>query len=341
MGPIGTDINSNTPPTDNGNPTQYFNIDWNSGTFGICDLYLNDGYNEIRSRNHKHLVFQTDTTQDGGTNVGIGTTDPSHRLHVVAQNTSVTGSTYIKDSDNSIINDSTKVFNNIGIFTNGDIVGNQIVAHSDQRIKTNIADIPDDLALQQVRDIPCRYYEYIDKATKGTEKIIGFIAQEVKEILPMAIKQVTEFIPDEYRMLENITWEEIISEISGNTTYKMLSDLTNVSGINYKFMVSNDLSDNMVEKQIIGNSDDTFTFDVSYQYVFCYGKKVDDFHTVDKAQIFAIHHSAIQKMDKLQLEEKDKVTTLENKVKELETKNTELQTKLDNIMTILNNNNLT
>ena len=31
---------------------------------------------------------------------------------------------------------------------------------SDQRIKTNIIDVPDELALQQVREIPCRYYEY-------------------------------------------------------------------------------------------------------------------------------------------------------------------------------------
>jgi trimeric autotransporter adhesin len=204
---------------------------------------------------------------------------------------------------------------------------------SDRRIKTNIVDVPDDLALQQVRDIQCFYYEYIDKATKGIEKTIGFIAQEVKEVLPMAITEATEFIPDEYRILENITWEEIV-DVSGNSTYKMSSDLTNVNGINYKFIVSTNLSDNLIEKEIIGNSDDTFTFDVSYQYVFCYGKKVDDFHTVDKDIIFTLHHSAIQKIDKLQLEEKDKVTALETKVSELET-------KLDNIMTILSNNNLT
>ena len=47
--------------------------------------------------------------------------------------------------------------------------------------------MPDNLALQQLRDIPCRYYEYIDKVTRGSDKTIGFIAQEVKEILPMAV----------------------------------------------------------------------------------------------------------------------------------------------------------
>ena len=75
-------------------------------------------------------------------------------------------------------------------------------------------------------------------------------------------------------------------------------------------------------------------------WVFCYGKEVDDFHIIDKNQIFALHHSAIQEIDRLQFEEKEKTTALETKVTELETKNAELQTQLNNIMTILNNNNL-
>jgi len=180
--------------------------------------------------------------------------------------------------------------------------------------------------------------------------------------LPIAVSQVMEIIPDEYRLLENISWEEIVSaDISGNNTYKMSSDLSGVSGIKYRFFIANDMSDNPIEKEIIGNSDNTFTFDISYQRVFCYGKEVDDFHVIDKNKIFALHHSAIQEIDRLQLEEKDKVVTLETKNTELETKvtaletknteletknteletkNTALQTQIDNIMTILNNNNL-
>ena len=38
---------------------------------------------------------------------------------------------------------------------------------------------------------------------------------------------------------------------------------------------------------IIGNADNTFTFDASYNNVFCYGKEVDDFHTLDKQKLFA------------------------------------------------------
>ena len=242
--------------------------------------------------------------------------------------------------------------------THGDvwITEGELCVSSDRRIKTNITDVPDNLALQQVRDLPCRYYEYIDKNSKGFEKTIGFIAQEVYEVLPMAVSIQTQIIPDEYRQLKNISWEEIVSDKNGNNiyklssdltnvstniTYKLSSDLTDVSGIKYKFMVTNDLNDTEFEKIIVGNSDDTFTFDASYQYVFCYGKEVDDFHAIDKSKIFALHHSAIQEIDRLQLNERYKVIALETRNKELEIKVATLETRINTIMAILSNNNLT
>ena len=127
----------------------------------------------------------------------------------------------------------------------------------------------------------------------------------------------------------------------------MSSDLTDVSGITYQFFVSNDLSDNKFEKGTTGNADNTFTFDASYQYVFCYGKLVDDFHSIDKNQIFALHHSAIQEIDRLQLEEKEKVVVLETQNTELQSQILEekakviaLTAQIENIMAILQQNNI-
>ncbi len=168
------------------------------------------------------------------------------------------------------------------------------IATSDRRIKKNIVDVPDNLALEMVRNIPCRYYEYKDNLYSGTDKTIGFIAQEVAEVLPMAISIQTSIIPNELRKLENVSWEQI------ENTYKLITDLQDdVSGVKYRFYVSNDVSGNdEIKKEIIGNSDNSFTFDSSYNNVFIYGKEVDDFHTLDKQKIFALHHSAIQELDK-------------------------------------------
>ena len=84
-----------------------------------------------------------------------------------------------------------------------------------------------------------------------------------------------------------------------------VTDLSDCSGITYRFYVGNDPSGNdEIRKDIIGNSDNSFTFDTSYNNVFCYGKEVDDFHTLDKNKLFALNFSATQELDR-------KVTALE------------------------------
>ena len=178
--------------------------------------------------------------------------------------------------------------------------GGRFIISSDERIKKNIVDVPDNLALEMVRNIPVRYYEYRNKKN-GEEKTIGFIAQEVKEVLPMAVGLQTNIIPNEMRNLSDISWND-------TTLY---TDLSDCSGVKYRFYVSNDVSgNNEIKKEVIGNSDNSFTFDTSYNKVFCYGKEVDDFHTLDKNKLFALNFSATQELDR-------KVIALENENAEL------------------------
>ena len=80
---------------------------------------------------------------------------------------------------------------------------------SDSRIKKEIEDVPDKLALEQVRNIPCKYYKYVDTYEKGDNKTIGFIAQEVRSVLPMSVSIETSIIPNVYTNILDVTWEEI------------------------------------------------------------------------------------------------------------------------------------
>jgi hypothetical protein len=204
------------------------------------------------------------------------------------------------------------------------------IVASDKRIKDTIVDVPDNLALQMIRDIPCRYYEYKDKVRRGAEKTIGFIAQEVAEVLPMAVSIQKDIIPNEMRNLENISWEEIID--GSNNTYKLRTDLQDISNVKYRFYVSNDASGNdEIQKEIIGNPDNTFTFDTSYNNIFCYGKEVDDFHTLDKNKLFALNFSATQELDKQLTAEKIKTATLETSVSTLKTKVASLEAAITEI----------
>ena len=196
----------------------------------------------------------------------------------------------------------------------------EVIVTSDRRIKEKIVDVPDNLALEMIRNIPCRYYEYKDKLIRGSKKTIGFIAQEVREVLPMAITLQKEIIPNEFRTLTNISWNDAT----------LHTDLSDCSGIKYRFYVSNDPSGNdEIMKEVVGNTDNSFTFDKSYNYIFCYGKEVDDFHTLDKQKLFALNFSATQEIDRQQQADKLKIQTLET---EIQTQQQEIETlKLFNI----------
>ena len=244
---------------------------------------------------------------DDSGQVGIGTTSPGYPLHVYGSTTVNAGSVGYLNSSGAASTGSANS-DPVGLRVENAIwTGNIVMASSDRRIKENIVDTPDNLALQQVRNIPCRYYEYRDKVSRGSEKTIGFIAQEVKSVLPMAVSIQTGIIPSVYKVIS--------CEWTGNVMYSQ--ELGTVSGVKYKFYVSN-TNDDEVEKIVTGSSDNTFTFEQQWNNVFCYGREVDDFHTVDKNKLFALNFSATQELDRQQQADKAKITSLETKVASLE-----------------------
>jgi precorrin-4 methylase len=45
-------------------------------------------------------------------------------------------------------------------------------------------------------------YKYIDRISRGDKKVYGFIAQQIKEIIPEAIKIEPSYIPNIYIMAD-------------------------------------------------------------------------------------------------------------------------------------------
>ena len=239
----------------------------------------------------------------------------------------------------------------------------QIVFYSDKRIKTNIEDVPDHLALETVRNIPCRYYNYRDNEKFNNRyKTIGFIAQEVAEVFPEAILKEKGIIPNIGIFLTNehntnlFSWEHDVSNNKWKLTIPTINDLIIDNSDNVyekckvKFVVTaqneddykkemNDASGDLIkigeikekykkeEKEIILEIEDdlqSFIFDKKWDNVFLYGTEVKDLLTVDKQKIFALHHSAIQEIDR-------KVIALENENAELDNKTQEVDNKIKEI----------
>ena len=220
------------------------------------------------------------------------------------------------------------------IYTEG-----HIFLASDKRIKTEITTINDTYALDQINRLESKEYHYKDPLRRKERKTIGFIAQEVKEVIPNAITFQEQFIPDELRPIEIPSWS-----IDNSGEYILHIDDLDLSGNHTgmcKFFVGNDISGIDFDEMDICVNDDkkSFKFEKKYNNVFLWGKEVDDFHTLDKNQIFALHHSAIQELSRkndaktqeiteLKTENNNKslqITELKEKLQGLETENSQLK----------------
>jgi hypothetical protein len=108
-------------------------------------------------------------------NVGIGTSNPSQRLHVI-----------------------------------GNILASGTITPSDIRIKTDIVEIQDGQALSKLRLIEPHEYSYIDKLSRGNYKVYGFLAQQVREHFPEATRLTQEYVPDVFKTCSVDLEEHII-----------------------------------------------------------------------------------------------------------------------------------
>ena len=223
----------------------------------------------------------------------------------------------------------------VSIKTAHGIHASKFIVNSDERIKTNIENIPDNLSLDIIRKLEAKYYNYIDIVNRSTIKQVGFLAQDVLKHIPEAVRFNKEFIPNEMRLVSTPVWTTF-HDLSGNLKYKLtISDLKDPSGnTRYRFIISDDSDGiNEIKKEIssLENEPNSFVFDKKWNNVFIYGKEIDDFHVLDKAKIWAVAYSALQEVDKIQQREQTKLKEAESKIKNLENQLAGVLSRLNNL----------
>ena len=270
-------------------------------------------------------------------NVGIGTTTPTYPLEVTTSTfKSAFTHSFLLHYNNAIVSTNT-VARDVSIYATNSIWTSQfLMVSSDERIKTNIQEIPDDNALSTLRLIQPKTYEYKEHIVRGNHTTYGFIAQQIKEVIPHAVSLHSKSIPNIYTIAEVSAINEIYNvitftdfdtanlDVSSNSIVVMDMEnkehevtITDVIDSN-SIRVDSDLSEWMGDVDASGNIIDQGT------KIFVYGQKVDDFHTLHKDAIFTVATAALQEVDRQLQAEKAKTVALETKVATMESQITDL-----------------
>jgi hypothetical protein len=261
-------------------------------------------------------------------NVGIGLTNPSFKVHIKSVYDNMSSGLTFDASDHatyqytiwpyvvgadavgwrfrvkSIVggdNTAIQIDNNGAVyFPNGSS------SASDSRIKKDIEDINDETALNKLLLIQPTTYNYIDQdRNKGYGKVYGFIAQQIKDVIPEAITIVKkEIIPNICKscLVKNKReiYHNIPTDIPIDTDVKIDNVLYKIKKI-YKEYFEIDQ-------------------DINTDTAFVYGYSVDDFHSLNKDYIFTLNVCATQELYRRIELRNQIIKSNDDRIKDLESK---------------------
>ena len=258
-------------------------------------------------------------------NVGIGTSTPSFPLHVAR---TVNG-LYNGSSARTVIQSSTSPqignpdrytadgYGSSGsadnwatsIYADGVVAGHAFVAMSDRRIKDIVDRSSARGDLNLINQLKVNDYRLKDRIGSGSALHKGFIAQEVRKVIPEAVSASRNYLPDIYLpAMENLydAAQKRLSVTLAKPHALAVGDWVRIFG-----------DETLMETEVLAVLSPTSFTVASEEPVakaFVYGRRVDDFLAVDYDRIFTTGIGAIQELDR-QLKEKDaKIAALEAKV---------------------------
>ena len=271
--------------------------------------------------------------------IGAGTVNPGQPLHVagkayISSGMHVAGNYQTTNFSNSAADYITKGISfgadppNLlfGIKCDQAIHCSYLIVTSDKRIKEDIKDIEDDVALKQLRLLEPKTYKYKDKLDKGNREVIGFIAQEVREVLPNAVKLDQRAIPNilkpccAYNESQDILELKLDSPLANDITSKEIQIYVNDVSYIVKVILCEGQSIHIKKPDEMADFDGKNPCFADGDRALVYGEYVDDFHLLDKSAIFTIATAAVQELDRQLQAQKEMVSSLEARIIALEEK---------------------
>jgi len=191
-----------------------------------------------------------------------------------------------------------------------------IINSSDRDIKKDIEELQDDECLKKILLLkPCKY-RYIDETKNITpNKTYGYVAQEVRDVFPEAVRFQKEYIPNAMCFV-NINNDILTIDSTRPDTFKLVLNV----GLKIKMIDESD-NDIFVEvKEVIDENTFKINEEIQYEKLFLYGSLKEDFNTLAKEYINAVHVSATQELHRIITKQQQEITKQQEEINELKTK---------------------
>ena len=315
-----------------------------SGTLDAARITIPDlDANKITSGTLSRPVNTTGniTTTSTG-RIGIGTTNPNHPLHVESSVSAtygvnpahgIWGHGYLahngagSSAAGNALNYDLSIYAKESILTNDRVYASTAVYNSsDRRIKTNIIDVDDSECLETLRKFKPRKYNYKDTLKRGNSLMWGFVADEVEEIIPYSVVNITN-IAGNICKIGTVSSSNIITFTDFNTSNLEVSNATSIIEVldggfkhhnvhlaeiidDHTIRVEEDLTEWVFGVDDLGNA-------VDGNNIYVRGQEITNFKQLEYQAIWTVATSALQEVDRQQQADKVRISQLETQVAEL------------------------
>jgi hypothetical protein len=235
-----------------------------------------------------------------------------------ASSTSVTNQTSGSNASIAASND---------IIAYGAIFAVSSIATSDIRIKNNINPIDITRVRSILHQLKPKTFGYIDTVKHSTLQVYGFIAQEVNDVLMSAVRLRNEYIPSIYEIADVINGTTVTLKTKNTSVFNCDTHGNDASGNPVKLKYYNTEDREFVTEITSVVDDTTFTVKdpIEYSSVFVFGHEINDYHGLDKDDIFTITTAVVQDIDQI-------VQTQQTQIQEAKQTIQELQSQLATVL---------
>jgi hypothetical protein len=183
-------------------------------------------------------------------------------------------------------------------------------AYSDGRIKDVVGVSDGEKDLDLIRQLQVKDYYFVDKIGEGSSLNKGFIAQDVRALMPEAVTTTKKFIPDIYALPKGFAYDAA----SQRLTITLAKDHEVKAGDRVQVYADESRLELKVESVVSAREFVLEKCERKPGHLFVFGKEVSDFHILNYDRIFSTGISAIQQLHKIVESREARISSLEREL---------------------------